>query len=144
MKETLQLVLQCGALGLLAALFYGVFRIAIVYAPLVKEFIVGLIATQNVILQQSSATMAKVDAWQAANAAGHASIAKAVDSQASITSKLIEAIHEEGTETRSALDAAERRIVKVVWRELDSEPPRSSVPHAPPSGMGAAPQPRGA
>lgn len=57
----LQLVLQCGALGLLAVLLFGASRVAIVYAPLVKDFLVGLLTAQSTILQQQAAHGAKLD-----------------------------------------------------------------------------------
>jgi hypothetical protein len=60
-NSVLQVVLQLGALGLLVLLGFGAFRIAVVYAPMVKDFLSGLIATQNAILQQNSAINVKLD-----------------------------------------------------------------------------------
>lgn len=61
MNETLETVLQFGALGLLAAFGYGGYRLATVYAPMVKDFLVGLIATQNAIAEKLGAVDVKVD-----------------------------------------------------------------------------------
>lgn len=79
MKDTLQLVLQCGALGLLAVLFYGTFRIAVVYAPIVKEFLVGLLTVQSTLLQQNAAFNVKLDEVKADVANLHRAVERARD-----------------------------------------------------------------
>lgn len=61
MREYLELILQCGALGLLGVLFFGAFRVALVWAPLAKDFLTGLITSQQALLLEQRSLSLKLD-----------------------------------------------------------------------------------
>jgi hypothetical protein len=123
-KETLDPVLQAGALGILALILVGVFYVVMAVLPSIRAFFDGLTALLREIAATQAVLVAKVDANTTA------------------IGKVSESVQAEAFEVRQELGAAERRMAAVVRREQASERPPapsarfSPAPNAPRSSRG--------
>lgn len=130
MKDTLETVVQGGALGLLALLLGGAIYLAAAVLPSIRSFFEGLTEQLREIGKRQAVMEAKLDAVGAA-------VVESGKATAGSLGRLGDAVAAEAFEVRQDLGAAERRITAAVRREQASDPPpqsRTSVP-TPPTGL---------
>jgi len=140
-KGTLELVIQGGAVGLLALLLGGMIYVAVKLVPAVKAFFERLTASLGTLETRAAVIETKLDAAAAASAlSATASTTAAMASTSSVTSavaRVSDAVASESFEVKQALGDTERRLTAVIRREQASDPPppsRASA-HTPASGM---------
>lgn len=105
MNNTLETVIQGGALGLLAVLVVGAIYLAAAVVPAIRGF-----------FEQLTIRLASIDTRAAVVEAKADAIAVAV-------ARLEDALSAEVVELRQELGRAERRITAAVHREQPSDPP---------------------
>lgn len=119
MKETLDMVVQGGALGLLALLLAGAIYLAAGVLPSIRAFFDALTTKLQTLETRAAVLEAKVDANTAA-------IKVAGEVVAAMLGRVGDAVASEAFEVRQEVAAAERRITAAVRREQASDPPPRS------------------
>lgn len=156
-NQIVTLVVQGGAVALLALVMLGGWRLAREWIPRFMDFLAGLSASQAAHTEKQAVTDAKVDALIAGQArltaaveklgdVASAAITKAGDSAGTALGALGHVVMAEADQTRSALEAAERRITKAIHREQPSDsdnppPPSRASSHTPATGVPAVRRP---
>lgn len=123
MKETLEIVLQGGALGLLALLLLGAIYIAASVAPSIKGFFDGHTTTLNGIATRLAVVDTKVDDLKKSAGEHEVRLRELAEAVRTEVTETREAVRAEAFDTRNNLHAFERRATAAIHRQHTSEPP---------------------